>query len=125
MNFGYLAGMDAPWHYYFMACIYILAGIMHFVYPTMYERIIPSWIPSRKGAVYLSGVLEIAFGAALFFPATKNLALYGIIALLILFLPVHTHMLRDSKAAMGIPTWVLILRIPLQGLLIYWAYVYL
>ena len=117
--------MAAPWHYYFMACIYILAGLMHFVYPTMYERIIPSWIPFRKGAVYLSGILEIGFGAALFFPAASRLALYGIIVLLILFLPVHSHMLRNSKAAMGIPAWVLILRIPLQGLLIYWAWVYL
>ena len=117
--------MGGPWHYYFMACIYILAGIMHFVYPVMYERIIPSWIPSRKQLVYLSGVLEIAFGAALFFPSASRLALYGIIVLLILFLPVHTHMLQDEKAAMGIPGWVLILRIPLQGLLIYWAYVYI
>lgn len=117
--------MAAPWHYYFMACIYILAGIMHFVYPAMYHRIIPSWIPFRMGMVYVSGLLEIGFGAALFFPGTSRLALFGIIALLVLFLPVHIHMLRDSHAAMGIPTWVLLLRIPLQGLLIYWAYAYL
>lgn len=108
-----------------MACIYMLAGLMHFVYPAMYERIIPPWIPSRKGAVYLSGVLEIVFGAMLFFPSLRGAALYGIITLLILFLPVHTHMLQDRKAGMGIPKWVLWLRIPLQGLLIYWAYVYL
>ena len=117
--------MGLPWHYYFMACFYILAGIMHFVYPAVYRRIIPSWIPSRKGAVYLSGVLEIAFGAALFFPLTHRVGLYGIIALLVLFLPVHFHMLRDKKAAMGLPSWVLTLRIPLQGLLMLWAYVYL
>jgi uncharacterized membrane protein len=125
MNFRYLAGMGAPWHYYFMACIYILAGILHFVYPVMYRRIIPSWIPYRKAVVYLSGVLEIAFGAALFFPATSELALYGIMILLLLFLPVHTHMLRDQKASMGLPFWVLLLRIPLQGLLVFWAYMYL
>ena len=117
--------MAAPWHYYFMACIYILAGIMHFVYPAMYRRIIPPWIPYPMGMVYLSGILEIVLGAALFFPGTSRLALFGIMALLVLFLPVHTHMLRDSRASMGIPTWVLLLRIPLQGLLIYWAYVYI
>ena len=117
--------MAAPWHYYFMACIYILAGIMHFIYPAMYQRIIPSWIPHRMVMVYLSGVLEIVFGAALFFPGTTRPALFGIIILLVLFLPVHTHMLRNENAAMGIPTWVLLLRIPLQGLLIYWAYVYI
>ena len=98
---------------------------MHFVYPAMYRRIIPPWIPYPMGMVYLSGILEIVLGAALFFPGASRLALFGIIALLALFLPVHIHMLRDSRAAMGIPTWILFLRIPLQGLLIYWAYVYL
>jgi uncharacterized membrane protein len=107
-----------------MASLYILAGILHFVYPGMYERIIPNWIGPKRMVVYLSGILEIVFGSALFFPAYKSYGLYGIIILLVLFLPVHTHMLRDSKAAMGIPSWILLLRIPFQGLLIYWAYTY-
>ena len=117
--------MAPPWHYYFMASLYILAGILHFIYPAMYMRIMPTWIPSRKGMVYLSGVLEIAFGGSLFLPMASEIALYGIMILLVLFLPVHTHMLRDEKAAMGLPDWVLLLRIPLQGLLIYWAYTYI
>ncbi|MFZ9030432.1 MAG: hypothetical protein EP302_10130 [Bacteroidetes bacterium] len=117
--------MAAPWHYYFMASLYVLAGILHFIYPAIYMRIMPAWIPSRKGMVYLSGVLEIALGAALFFPRANEPALYGIMILLVLFLPVHTHMLRNEKASMGLPSWVLLLRIPLQGLLIYWCYTYL
>lgn len=117
--------MAAPWHYYFMASLYILAGFLHFIYPAMYMRIMPAWIPSRKGMVYLTGVLEIAFGGALLVPAASRPALFGIMILLVLFLPVHTHMLRDEKAAMGLPSWVLLLRIPFQGLLIYWAYTYL
>jgi uncharacterized membrane protein len=117
--------MGAPWHLYLMAAIYILAGTLHFVYPTMYERIIPPWIPAKKMAVYLSGAIEIALGAGLFFIELRTAAIFGIIALLILFLPVHTHMLRDERSAMGIPSWILLLRIPLQGLLIYWAYSYL
>lgn len=108
-----------------MAAIYVLAGLFHFVYPSMYERIIPPWIPAKRTMVYLSGILEIVLGIALFFPELRTLALYGIIILLILFLPVHTHMLRDKKAAMGMPKWALLLRLPLQGLLIYWAYLYL
>jgi uncharacterized membrane protein len=108
-----------------MASLYIVAGILHFIYSSMYTRIMPAWIPFRKGMVYLSGILEIALGIALFFSETGRAALYGIMILLVLFLPVHTHMLRDKKAAMGMPNWVLLLRIPLQGLLIYWAYNYL
>jgi len=88
-----------------MALLYILAGILHFVMPAMYERIIPPWIPKKKAVVYLSGLLEIALGAALFFPGLRTLALYGIITLLILFLPVHTYMIRVKSAGKGIPPW--------------------
>lgn len=108
-----------------MALIYILAGILHFAIPAMYERIVPPWIPKKKAVVYFSGLLEIAFGAALFFPEFRTLALYGIIILLLLFLPVHTYMLRDKSASMGLPSWILYLRIPFQGFLIYWAVIYL
>jgi uncharacterized membrane protein len=117
--------MVTPWHLKLMALIYILAGILHFFIPAMYERIIPQYIPKKKAVVYLSGLLEIAFGTALFFPELRTLALYGIITLLFLFLPVHTYMLRDKRASMGIPSWILYLRIPFQGLLIYWAIIYL
>jgi uncharacterized membrane protein len=117
--------METPWHLILMALIYILAGILHFVIPAMYERIVPPWIPKKKAVVYLSGLLEIAFGAALFFPGFRTLALYGIIGLLFLFLPAHIHMLRDKHASMGLPAWALWLRLPLQGLLIFWASLYL
>jgi len=40
------------------------------------------------------------------------------------FFLVHFYMLTGKKAAAGIPRWVLILRIPLQFGLIYWAYWY-
>ena len=108
-----------------MAGLYILAGILHFLYPSMYERIMPGWIPQKKLVVYLSGFMEIVLGLALLFIESRTVALYGIIALLILFLPVHTHMISNENARMGIPSWILLLRIPFQGLLIYWAYMYL
>lgn len=114
-----------PWHLVFMALLYILAGILHFLIPAMYERIVPPWVPKKRGVVYLTGILEIAFGAALFFPHLIIFGLYGIIGLLLLFLPTHIYMLRDKKASMGMPEWILYLRIPFQGLLIYWAFLYL
>lgn len=117
--------MTHPWHFYTMAALYILAGGMHFVKPRMYARIMPAWIPAHIPLVHLSGILEMLFGAALFFPGAEQAGLYGIIALLVLFLPVHFHMLTDKNAAMGLPYWVRLLRIPLQGLLMYWAYSYL
>lgn len=117
--------MEYPWHLYLMAIIYIGAGIMHFVRPKMYMRILPSYLPGHKFLVNLSGISEIILGIALFFSVTKDLAIYGIIAMLIFFLPVHVHMLFDKRAAMGLPKWMLIWRIPLQFALMFWAFLYL
>ncbi len=117
--------MAMPWHFYFMASLYILAGILHFVLPGLYKRILPSWARPKWLVVYGSGILEIAFGAALFLSEFRTFGLYGIIILLVMFLPVHAHMLRNARASMGIPAWILLMRIPFQGLLIYWAFSYL
>ncbi len=117
--------MNYPYDLYFMAGMYIFAGIMHFIKPKIYMRIMPRYLPNHKLLVLLSGVAEIVLGLGLCFPTTKNLAIYGIIAMLAVFLLVHFYMISGEKASAGIPKWVLILRIPLQFGLMYWAYFYL
>lgn len=117
--------MNYPWHLYLMAAIYIVAGTMHFIRPKMYLRIMPRYLPYPKLLVVLSGLAEIALGAGLCFSETKNSSVYGIIAMLFIFLLVHFYMLQGKKEAAGIPKWLLILRIPLQFALMYWAYYYL
>jgi len=108
-----------------MAVMYITAGIFHFIKPKAYLRIMPRYLPAHKALVYLSGLAEITLGVALFFPETKVLAIYGIIMMLLIFLLVHFYMLSSKKAAAGIPVWMLLLRLPLQFVLIWWAYFYL
>lgn len=117
--------MIYPWHLYLMAGMYIFAGIMHFIYPKVYMRIMPKYLPSHKVLVYCSGLAEIVLGVALCLPQTKNLAVYAIILMLVVFLLVHFYMLSGKKAAAGIPKWILVLRIPLQFGLMYWAFWYL
>ena len=117
--------MKFPWHLYLMAAIYIVAGIIHFIKPAMYLRIMPQYLPAPHTLVFISGIAEILLGILLCFPSTKNLAVYGIIAMLAVFLLVHIHMLSSEKAAAGFPQWILWSRIPLQFLLMYWAYWYL
>ncbi|GAA0741325.1 DoxX family protein [Gaetbulibacter jejuensis] len=108
-----------------MAAIYVFAGIMHFIKPKMYMRIMPRYLPNHKLLVLLSGIAEIALGIALCIPVLKTSAIYGIIAMLVVFLLVHFYMLSGEKASAGIPKWILILRIPLQFVLMYWAWSYL
>lgn len=117
--------MNEPIGLYVMSSIYILAGLMHFVKPKMYMRIMPSYIPYHKTMVYLSGIAEILLGIGLCIPVLKIISIYGIIAMLLVFLLVHIYMLSGEKASAGIPKWILILRIPLQFVLMYWAWVYL
>ncbi|MGB5434293.1 MAG: hypothetical protein WBM98_00270 [Maribacter sp.] len=117
--------MAAPWHLYFMAAMYIIAGIMHFIRPKIYLRIMPRYLPKPELLVKLSGLAEILLGIGLCFTVTKAFSIYGIILMLALFLLVHFYMLSGDKAAAGIPKWILILRLPLQFVLIYWAFSYL
>ena len=117
--------MNYPWHLYLMALLYILAGFNHFRKPKIYLRIMPRYLPAPKTLVYLSGIAEVILGIGICFPSTKNISIYGIIAMLIIFLLVHFYMLSSKKAGAGIPLWLLILRLPLQFVLMYWAYYYL
>jgi len=114
----------APWHLYVMAGMYIVAGIMHFVKPKMYMRIMPLYLPKHRLLVYISGIAEILLGIGVYFDATRKLSTFGIILMLGVFLSVHFYMLSGEKASAGIPKWILILRIPLQFFLMYWAYYY-
>ena len=84
----------------------------------------PPYIPMKSTMVQLSGIAEMVLGFMLLNPETQKMAAWAIIALLILFIPVHIYMLQNEKASMKLPKWLLILRIPLQFALLYWAYLY-
>ena len=117
--------MIYPWHLYLMAFMYIIAGIFHFLKPKVYMRIMPRYLPAHKTLVFVSGFIEIILGVGLFFPETKNLAIYGIILMLMVFFLVHFYMLSSKKAGAGFPQWILIVRIFVQFILIWWAWFYL
>tara|TARA_R110002049_G_scaffold290103_3_gene473381 strand:- start:2066 stop:2428 length:363 start_codon:yes stop_codon:yes gene_type:complete len=116
---------NSPWHLNVMALIYVFAGIMHFIKPKAYMRIMPRYLPKHKLLVYVSGLAEILLGIGLCFSATKKYSIYGILTILTVFLLVHFYMLSSKKASAGFPRWALVLRIPLQFVLLYWAYWYL
>jgi uncharacterized membrane protein len=116
--------MNLPWHLYLMAFLYIIAGFNHFRKPGMYIRIIPPFFNNPKLINTLSGVAEILLGLLLLFPFSKRFAAWGIIALLIAIFPANLFMFQDKKAGFGLPKWILFVRLPLQIVLIYWAYQY-
>ena len=107
-----------------MAAFYVFAGVNHFLDPAFYLNIMPPYIPAHGAAVALSGVAELLLGAALLWPRSQRLAAWGIVAILIAFLPVHVHMLANSQLYPETSVLALWLRFPMQGTLVAWAYWY-
>jgi uncharacterized membrane protein len=105
-----------------MAGFYTLAGIAHFANPKFFLRIMPPYIPWHKPIVYLSGLAEIGLGILLLLPEYSSWAAWGIIALLIAVFPANLYHFTSGGAGMRIPKWALALRLPLQAVLIAWAW---
>lgn len=102
----------------------VAAGLNHFIAPDPYVAIMPRALPWHLALVYLSGVAEIAGGLGLILPATRRLAAWGLVALLIAVLPANVNMAIHHLPLGGsaVPTWLLWARLPLQLVLITWAF---
>lgn len=105
-----------------MAAFYVLAGLNHFRDPGFYLPMMPSWVPAHGAMVALSGVAEVALGLGLLWPASRPWAAWGIVALLIAVFPANLQMFQDADKWTDMPRWGLAVRLPIQGLLIYWAW---
>jgi len=104
----------------------LFAGINHFLNPTFYLPLIPDYLPFPKTINITSGVLEIFFAVLLFFPKWRSFAVYGIIILLVLFIPSHIYFIQiDACVPNGLctPLWVAWVRlIVIHPLLLIWAW---
>jgi uncharacterized membrane protein len=103
---------------------FVFAGVMHFVKPRWYMRIMPPWIPAHREVVYGSGVAEIAGGLATMHPATRRAGSAWSIATLLAIFPANVHMAVNADefedVSGGEPAlWA---RLPVQALFIAWAY---
>jgi uncharacterized membrane protein len=108
---------------YILAFFFTAGGIYHFVKPKFYLYMMPPYIPNHKLMVSLSGVTEIICGVGLLFTATRSLSAWGIIAMLLIFFTVHIFMVTSDKFH-KISKVFLWIRIVLQFVFIYWAYLY-
>jgi len=116
---------------YLMGAFYVLAGVMHFVVPDVYAQIVPPFLPAPLLLVYLSGVAEIVLGLGVVHPRTRRLAAWGIVALLLAVFPANLFMAISGVAITGTPWGTLDPsplvrwgRLPLQAVLLLWAWWY-
>jgi len=96
----------------------------HFASPDFYVGIMPPYLPWHVPLVYLSGFAEVALGALLFVRHWSTIAAWGLILLLIAVFPANLHMAVNAELYPRFSPTLLWLRLPLQGILIMWAYVY-
>lgn len=109
---------------YVLALFFVLAGLNHFRVPGFYAKMIPPYLPSPLFLVYLSGVFEIVLGGALLVPRHRRIAAWGLIALLLAVLPANLQMANNPQLFPTYSPAMLWARLPLQAVLIIWAYWY-
>ena len=87
-------------------------------------KVMPPWLPAHLTLVLVSGGFEIAGGVGVLIPTVRRMAGLGLILLSLAVLPANVQMLLNAQAeGVGIGGLVLlVLRLPLQFLLIYWIW---
>lgn len=107
---------------YFMGVAYILAGLNHFIMPEFYLKFMPPYLGWHKELVFISGLIEIGLGTLLFVEQYRRWAAWGIVLLLVAVFPANVYLAQTNGAALGISAAAAWGRLPIQALLILWAW---
>ena len=102
---------------------YVFAGVMHFVIPKTYMRIMPPQLPAHRELVYASGVAEIVGGAALMHPDRRVRRFGGWFetATMAAVFPANVYMALKPDEFRAVPRAALYARLPVQALFVAWA----
>ena len=116
-----MASARSPWHPAALAFVFLwffLGGIAHFVFTELEMRIVPPSIPWPRAAVLVSGVFELLGAIGLLWLPTRRAAAWGLFALTLAVTPAHIYMLQQPGLFPSVPYWALVLRLPLQAVLL-------
>ena len=105
-----------------LALFFVFAGINHFRQTGFYLRMMPPYVPWHLAMVQISGVAEMVLGLLLLIPAASRTAAWGLIALLIAVFPANLQMALHPETFPEFSPRALWLRLPLQAVLIAWAW---
>lgn len=109
---------------YLLGLLLIIGGIAHFTTTEFYLNAMPDYLPFHEVIVYASGVLEIVLGVLLVISKTTRKAALGIIILFIAIFPVNINMYLNHENFPEMSENSLLIRLPIQLVLIAWAYIY-
>jgi len=104
-----------------LAALMVGAGVMHFLNPSFFVKIVPPYLSFHRELVAVSGAIEILLGVLLIISNTSRLAAWGVIALLIAVFPANIYVFQHQEIVPASPL-IHLIRLLLQGVLILWAY---
>jgi uncharacterized membrane protein len=107
-----------------ICAVFLFAALGHFFKTEQMTKMLPTFVPSRRTLIYLTGVLEVALGIAVIaLPNPFYVGLF-IIAYLIAIFPsnVYAAIRRIPFGSHSVGPKYLFARLPLQLLLISWTY---
>ena len=110
---------------YCMAALYATAGVLHFTHRRFFEKSVPKILIYRASITFFSGVLEILIAFGLLFETTRSFSAWFLILFLIAVFPANIVQINYWSKKFNrqvIIFWLI--RLPLQLILIYWAYRY-
>ncbi len=129
MAFAYSKFMKVPVDTNKYACwglglAFIFFFIGHIVKTDGMVEMLPSWVPFKVALIYFTGALELMVGIALFMPKFQRSAAKLGILVFVLFFPANVYAALNG-VGLGGHQWgavYLLIRTPLQIILILWAY---
>lgn len=77
-------------------------GVLHFVAPEGFVKIVPKALPAPLALVYFSGACEIAGGLGLLVERTRRLASWGLVALYVSVFPANINMAVNDIQPVGV-----------------------
>jgi len=111
------------WSQRALAAFFMGAGVNHFVMPRSYEQIVPPRLQADASLlVQVSGVAELVGGMAVLRRRTRRPAGLWLIGVLAAVFPANLYMARAPERFHRIPRWALYGRLPLQPLMMWWAW---
>ena len=120
---GLLSTLDRRSSPRLLAAFFIASGVNHFAMGRAYRQIVPPRLQGQaRIVVQLSGVAEVLGGAGVLLPRTRRIAGAGLIALLAAVFPANLYMAREPERFRRFPRWALYGRLPLQPLMMWWAW---
>lgn len=108
-------GLGITFIYFFMGHVFKAEGM---------TQMLPPWVPFRLQLVYMTGLIELLVAGALFIGRYQQRAAYIAIVIFVVFFPANIYSALNS-VGLGGHQWgaaYLLIRGPLQMILIAWAY---